>query len=73
MKQFHERRYRTQASVNLANAPYLKLRERVKNSRRYKIFESSRGVYQVEQPDSGRKHIVKLAERHYTCLAFQDY
>ena len=30
-------------------------------------------MYQVEQPDSGWKHIVKLAERHCTYLAFQDY
>ena len=33
------------------------------------IFESSRGVYQVEEPDSGRKHISRKA-LYCTCLAF---
>ena len=33
MKQFYERQYRTQASIDLMNTLYLKLRERVKNSR----------------------------------------
>ena len=62
IKTFYDRFQRPQKSTILADIPYIKFQERYKMSRRYRVFESGQGIYQVEIPDSGRKFIVNLRE-----------
>ncbi|PMD17882.1 hypothetical protein NA56DRAFT_691576 [Hyaloscypha hepaticicola] len=65
MKTFHDRYRRPQKSMVLADTPYVKFQERLKSSKRYKVFESGHGIYQVQKPDSGQKFIINLQKRVY--------
>ena len=73
IKTFHDRYNRLQLSTTLANTPYTKFQDRLRNSRQYKVFESGQGVYQVENPDSGKKSVVKLQEKTCTYRGFYKY
>ena len=73
MKTFHNRFQRPQKSQVLADTPYDKFQERFKASRRYKVYESGQGIYQVEIPDSGRKFIVNLCQRLCDCKNFFEF
>lgn len=73
MQIVHERHRRNQRSTVLEDVPLLKFNDRLANSRRYQVFTSGNGVYQVQIPDSGKKHIVDLEEEACDCTLFQEY
>lgn len=73
MKTFHDRYRRPQKSMVLADTPYVKFQERLKSSKRYKVFESGHGIYQVQKPDSGQKFIINLQKRVCDCTNFYEY
>ena len=73
MKTVHDRFHRPQSSTTLADVPLAKFNDRLKSSRRYRVFESGNRIYQVQIPDSGRKFIVNLKERQCDCMNFQEY
>jgi len=45
----------------------------LKTSQRYLVSPSSNGIYQVEIPDSDRKHIVNLAKKECNYGSFYEY
>jgi hypothetical protein len=73
MKTVHERHHRNQRSTILVNVPLLKFNNRLANSQRYQAVASGDGIYQVQIPNSRRKHIVNLKEEAYDCTLFQEY
>ena len=73
MKTIYDRYRRPQQSIDLADMPLLKFKDRLKSSRRYRIFESGNGIYQVQVPESGSKFIVNLLQKTCTCLNFDEY
>ena len=73
MQTIHERHYWNQRSIVLADIPLSKFNDRLANSQRYRVFASGDGIYQVQIPNSGRKHIVNLKEETCDCLLFQEY
>ena len=73
MKTVHDRYYRLQRTTTIADTPLTKFNDRLKSSKRYRVFESGNGIYQVQIPDSGRKFIVNLQKRHCDCGNFQEY
>jgi len=73
MKLVYERHHRNQRSIELADVPLLKFNDRLASSQRYRVFASGNGVYQVQIPDSGKKHIVNLEERSCDCTLFKEY
>ena len=60
MKLVHNRSQEKQQSEYLAHVPLAQFNNRLKQSRRYQVFGSGNGKYQVEIPDSSRKYIVDL-------------
>jgi SWIM zinc finger len=60
-------------STVLADVPFAKFKERQQTSRRYQVFKSKVGVYQVQIPDSGKKYTVELAENGCSCQNFWEY
>jgi hypothetical protein len=70
---FYNRRHRVQKSAVLADVPFTKFKEREQTSRRYQVFKSKVGVYQVQIPDSGQKYTVILTENHCSCRNFWEY
>jgi hypothetical protein len=73
MKKVYERHHRNQRSTEIADTPLSKFNDRLVNSRRYHVSPSGNGVFQVQIPDSGRKHIVNLEESTCDCTLFQEY
>jgi hypothetical protein len=73
MKMVYDRLHTPQKSPLLADIPMAKFQARLKTSRRYYVSPSSTGIYQVEIPDSGRKHIVNLAKKECDCGSFYEY
>jgi hypothetical protein len=73
MKTVHDRFHRPQRTETIADVPLAKFNERLKSSRRYRVFESGNGIYQVQVPDSGRKYIVNLKEWECDCTNFHEY
>ena len=45
----------------------------MKTYRRYRVFTSGNGIGQVEDPESGRKWTVNLAENECDCTDFYEY
>ena len=72
MQTIHDRYNLLQLNI-LCNVPYAKFQERKSYSYRYKVFESKKGVYQVEIPDSGIKYTVVLKDNMCTCGNFFQY
>lgn len=73
MKLIYDRAEKPQISLHLADVPWAKYSARLKNSRRYNVFPSGNGIFQVEIPDTGMKYIVNLAERLCDCKDFYEY
>jgi cytochrome c553 len=73
MKTVHDRYRRPQRTTTIADAPLTKFNDRLKSSKRYQVFESGNGIYQVQIPNSGRKVIVNLKKRYCDCGNFQEY
>jgi hypothetical protein len=63
MKIVYNRLHIPQKSPLLADILMAKFQARLKTSRRYYVSPLSTRIYQVEIPDSGRKHIVDLAKK----------
>ena len=73
METIYNRYHRAQQSTVLADVPFAKFKECQQTSRRYRVFKSRVGVYQVQIPNSGRKYIVELAENSCSCRNFWEY
>jgi hypothetical protein len=70
MKTVHDRYRRPQRTTTITDIPLTKFNDRLKSSKRYRVFESGNGIYQVQIPDSGRKFTVNLGKRHCDCGNF---
>jgi hypothetical protein len=78
MKMVYDRciKSKKQHSDIIADIPYTKFVERQKRSKRYKVFESGNGIYQVQNPDSGQKFVVNLktnTQKKCECTNFYEY
>lgn len=73
MKTVHDRFYKPQKFEVIADVLMRKFNERLQASRRFRVFESGNGIYQVQILDTGVQHIVNLRTRHCSCIYFQDY
>ena len=73
MKMVYDRLHIPQKSPLLADIPMAKFQARLKTSQRYYVSPSSNNIYQVEIPESGRKHIVNLAKKECDCGSFYEY
>lgn len=73
MKTIHDRSKRPQRSTRICDVPLDKFNNRLKSSRRFKVFESGNGIYQVQVPDTGVKFITNLSERVCDCKNFYQY
>ena len=60
MKTFYDRFHRPMKDPKLLDAILKLFQERQQWSRRYKVFQSGNGIFQVEVPDTGSKHVVDL-------------
>ena len=68
-----DRAMKPQISLHLADTPWAKYLGRLEKSRRFNVFPSSNGVYQVEMPDSGVKYVVNLVDRLCDCKDFYEH
>ena len=73
MKTVHDRYHCPQRSTVIANTPLTKFNDRLASSRRFRVFESGNGIYQVQIPDTGIKYIVNLEQSTCDCTNFQEY
>jgi hypothetical protein len=73
MKTIYDRNKEPQESTELANIPLAKFNERLRSSRRFRVFESGNGIYSVQIPDTGVKYITNLRTRECGCTYFWDY
>ena len=73
MKLVYERSQQKQQSEYIADVPLARFNDRLKLSRRYFVAGAGNGQYQVEIPDSGRKHIVNLNTLDCDCTNFRYY
>jgi hypothetical protein len=73
MKTVHDRNKEPQRSTELADVPLAKFNERLRSSRRFRVFESGDGIYQVQIPDTGVKYVTNLRKRECSCTYFWDY
>jgi hypothetical protein len=73
MQMIHDRFHRPQRTKTIADVPLAKFNERMKSSRRYRVFELGSGIYQVQVPDYGQKYVVNLKECTCDCQNFQEY
>jgi hypothetical protein len=73
MKIVHDRYHRPQRSEVIANIPLAKFNDRLVLSRRFRVFESGNGIYQVQIPNTGIKYIVDLKQSTCDCKNFQEY
>jgi hypothetical protein len=73
IKIVYNRLHTPQKSPLLADIPMGKFQARLKTSRRYYVSPLSTRIYQIKIPDSGRKHIVNLANKECDCGSFYEY
>jgi predicted nucleic acid-binding Zn finger protein len=73
MQLVYQRYHAPQQNSILCNVPYTKFQERLKESCRYQVFQSSTRVCQVQIPDTGIKYIVNLEEKYCSCYNFFQY
>jgi hypothetical protein len=73
MKTVHDRGIRPQKGFPIADIPWAKFQERLKDSQRFRVFESGNGIYQVQIPDTGNKFTVNLREFICSCPNFWEY
>jgi hypothetical protein len=73
MKTVHDRKIRPQKGTAIADTPWTKFLDRLKDSQRYRVFESGNGIYQVQIPDTGYKYTVNLQEFECSCTIFWEY
>jgi hypothetical protein len=59
-----------QKSTEIADIPLQKFNERLRSSRRYRVFESGNGIFQVQIPDTGVKYVVNLETTECDCSFF---
>lgn len=71
MKTLYDQFNRPQRTPILADVPLSKFNDRLKTSRRYQVFAFGNGVYQVQLPDTGVKHIVDLQNVYATVRTFR--
>ena len=62
-----------QKNNSLVDVQQAKLHSRLQVSRRYSVLPSGNSIFQVEEPDSGRKWIVDLDKKECDCIDFQEY
>jgi hypothetical protein len=62
-----------QQSLLLADIPMAKFKARQDTARRYQVYESGNGIYQVEPHDSTRQYIVDLIASKCNCQDFYEY
>src|ERR1700722_4927117 len=72
IKCIYDRSNKQQQTATIADTPLSKFNNRLKSLKRFKVFESGNGIYQVQIPDSGIKYITNLRERTCECTYFQD-
>jgi hypothetical protein len=73
MELVHNWSQEKQHSKHFADVPLAWFNDRLQRSQRYQVFGSGNGIYQVQIPDSGRKHIVNLIEHDCDCGDFYEY
>jgi hypothetical protein len=73
MQIIYQRYHEPQKSNVLCNIPWAKFQDRLKDSRRYQVFQSSTGICQVQIPDTGVKYTVNLKENSCSCNNFFQY
>jgi hypothetical protein len=73
MKMVYDRLYKPQKSPLLIDILMAKFQARLKTSRQYHVSPLSNGIYQVQIPDSSKKHIVNLAKKEYDYRSFYEY
>jgi transposase-like protein len=73
MKTIYDRNKEHQESTELANVPLAKFKERLRSSRRFRVFESGDGIYSVQIPNTSVKYITNLRTRKCGCTYFWDY
>lgn len=73
MKTIYNRSTTKQKSDSISDIPIAKFQARMKTARRYRVFPSSNGIGQVEDPESGQKWIVNLPENECDCTDFYEY
>lgn len=73
MKTVYYRSTTKQRLETISDIPIAKFQARLKISRRYRVFPSSNGIGQVEDPESGRKWTVNLPENECDCTDFYEY
>ncbi len=73
MTKIYERYHRKQRQDRICNTPLDRFNDRLATSRRYQVFQSGNGIYQVQIPDTGTKRVVDLRERICECTNFEEY
>jgi len=73
IKLVYKRSQEKQRSTHFADVPLARFNDRLKLSQRYQVFRSQNGIYQVQIPDFGRKHVVNLIEHDCDCRNFYEY
>ena len=73
MQLIHKRFHQKQHSEDLADVPLNLFNDRLKLSRRYQVFGSRNGLYQVQILDSSHKHVVNLPTNTCDCTNFREY
>ena len=73
MKMVYDRSIAPQISPMIANVPMAKFGDRLKTARRYQVYPSGNGIYQVENPETGRKFILNTKESTCDCYDFEEY
>jgi hypothetical protein len=67
MKTVYNRSTTKQRSETISDVPIAKF------SRRYRVFPSSNGIGQIEDPETGQKWTVNLPENECDCTNFYEY
>jgi hypothetical protein len=73
MKTVYDRRIRPQMGHAIADIPWNKFQERLKESHRFRVFESGNSIYQVQIPDTGYKFTVNLRTFECSCINFWEH
>jgi hypothetical protein len=73
MQMVYQIYYKLYKNSVLCNVLYTKFQDRVKDSQRYQVIQSSTGVCQVQIPNTGIKYIVDLKERSCSYNNFFQY
>ena len=73
MKTIHDRYIKPQQNSEICDILYIKFKDRFESSCCYRVFESGRGIYQVQDPNTGLKVTVNLLQWYCTCKNFREY